>query len=182
MFPPMTYRLDESGLRARSGLTLSMYGAVLELDEHRSKDGAAFVGRDVSRVRFLGGEIAGRNDAWGDGVNVRGIHLTGRIADIRIRDVTIRGLSSNGVGVFGSKEHPARDVWVTDCVIEDCCNRYGDYLSPKPGPEPGERPRGPGARLLLFRRRLCRQRLPVRQVPVGRDAFLSLPSGPVRPI
>lgn len=26
---------------------------------------------------------------------------------------------------------------MTDCVIEDSCNRYGDYLSPKPGPEPG---------------------------------------------
>lgn len=137
VFPPMVYTLDESGLRVKSGLTLSMYGAVFRLDEHRRRDGAAFVGTDVSRVRFLGGEVVGRNDAWPDGVNVRGIHLTGRVSDVRVRDVTLRGLSSNGVGVFGTKDRPARDVWVTDCVVEDGCNRYGDYLSPRPGPEPG---------------------------------------------
>jgi len=137
VFPPMVYLLDESGLLLRSHLTIFMYGAVFRLDEHRNKDGQAFLGQDVVGVRILGGEIAGRNDVWSEGVNIRGIYLTGRSEDIRIRDMHIHDLSSNGIGVFGDSKHPARDIWVTDVVIDHCCNRYGDYLSEEAGPEKG---------------------------------------------
>lgn len=137
VFPPMIYRIDESGLRLRSHSILRMQGAVFRLDEHRSRDGQAFLGRDVANVRLLGGEIVGESEAWPEGVNIRGIHLTGRSRDVGIGDMHIHGLSSNGIGVFGDPEHPARDVWITNTVIEDCCNRYGDYQSDDPGPEKG---------------------------------------------
>lgn len=137
VFPAMTYRLDESGLKLASKLTLWMYGAVFRFDEHRQRDGQAFHGHDVSDLQLLGGEIAGRNDVWADGVNIRGIHLTGQSRNIRIRDMYMHDLSSNGIGVFGTDQQLIRDVWVTDVVIENCCNRYGDYLSDKPGPEKG---------------------------------------------
>jgi len=49
----------------------------------------------------------------------------------------LHDLSSNGIGVFGDPKQPIRDVWVSDVVIENCCNRYGDYLSERVGPEKG---------------------------------------------
>jgi Right handed beta helix region len=137
VFPPMVYQVDESGLQLHSRLTLWMYGAVFRLDEHRKQDGHVFHGKDVENLTLLGGEIVGRNDAWPEGVNIRGIHLTGQSRNVRIRDMHIHGLSSNGVGIFGSKDGAARDVWLIDTVIENCCNRYGDYLSAKVGPEKG---------------------------------------------
>jgi parallel beta-helix repeat protein len=137
VFPAMVYQVDESGWQVRSGMTLSLYGAVFRLDERRQKDGHVFVGRDVTDMQFLGGEIVGRNDVWPEGVNIRGIYLTGAVKSIRIRDLRLRGLSSNGIGIFGDSNQRARDVWVTDVVIENCCNRYGDYLSATPGPEKG---------------------------------------------
>lgn len=137
VFPAMTYRVDESGLKLASRLTLWMYGAVFRFDERRQRDGQAFHGHDVSDLQLLGGEIAGRNDAWADGVNIRGIHLTGQSRNIRIRDMHLHDLSSNGIGIFGTDKQLIRDVWVTDVVIDNCCNRYGDYLSDKPGPEKG---------------------------------------------
>src|SRR5581483_1898634 len=137
VFPPMVYRVDESGLRVPSRVTLWLYGAVFRLDEKRSKDGHVFAGHDIEDVQFLGGTIVGSNDAWPDGINIRGIHLTGPSRGVRIRDMTIRDLSSNGIGIFGEPARPARDVWVTDVVVENCCNRYGDYLSERPGPEKG---------------------------------------------
>jgi len=137
VFPPMTYRLDENGVEIRSRMTLVLYGAVFQLDEKCAKDGSAFIGRDVSSVRFLGGEIVGRNDVWALGVNIRGIHLAGACRDIRLEGMRIRDLTSNGIGLFADETSPARDVWVTDCVVENSCNWYGDYLSEKPGPEKG---------------------------------------------
>lgn len=137
VFPAMTYRLDESGLKLASRLTLWMYGAVFRFDEHRQRDGQAFHGHDVSDLQLLGGEIVGRNDAWADGVNIRGVYLTGQSRNIRIRDMHLHDLSSNGIGIFGTDKQLSRDVWVTDVIIENCCNRYGDYLSDKPGPEKG---------------------------------------------
>ncbi len=137
VFPRMIYRLDESGLQLRSNLTMSMCGAMFRLDEKCRQDGHAFVGNDVVNVHILGGEIAGRNDVWPEGVNIRGIHLTGKSKNIRIRDMHMHDLSSNGIGVFGTADQLIRDVWVSDVVIENCCNRYGDYLSAKPGPEKG---------------------------------------------
>jgi hypothetical protein len=134
-FPPMTYRLDESGLQLHSHSTLWLHGAVFRPDAGCNKDGQAFLGRDVADVTLLGGEVAGRNDVWPEGVNVRGVYLTGRCRAIRIRDMHLHDLSSNGIGVFGNAGRPARDVWVTDVIVENCCNRYGDYLSAKPGPE-----------------------------------------------
>jgi polygalacturonase len=136
-FPPMTYRIDESGLQLRSHSTLWLYGVVLRFDANCARDGHAFAGSDVHDVQLLGGEIVGRNDAWPEGVNIRGIHLTGSSRNIRIRDMHVRDLSSNGIGVFGTPQQPIRDVWGTDVVVENCCNRYGDYLSERPGPEKG---------------------------------------------
>ena len=48
LFPPMIYRIDETGLRVDSHLTLLMYGAVFQLDGDRKKDGQVFYGKDVS--------------------------------------------------------------------------------------------------------------------------------------
>jgi parallel beta-helix repeat protein len=116
---------------------LWLYGAVFRFDAGRKADGQAFLGEDVADVELLGGEVVGRNDAWPEGVNIRGVHIKGRSRNVRIRDLLVRDLSSNGVGVFGDPKHPIRDVWVTDCVIVNGCNRYGDYLSARPGPEKG---------------------------------------------
>lgn len=137
VFPPMTYLLNEGGVELRSGVTYSMYGAVFRLDERCARDGQALLAEDLRDARLLGGEIAGRYDAWGPGVNIRGIYLKGETRNVRIRDLHTRGLSSNGIGVFATAEAPARDVWVTDCVLEDGCNHYGDYLTGHGGPEPG---------------------------------------------
>jgi len=137
IFPPMIYRLDENGVEIHSRMTLILYGAVFQIDEKCVKDGQAFIGRDVSSVRFLGGEIVGRNDVWALGVNIRGMHLSGACRDIHIEGMRIRDLTSNGIGLFADEKNPARDVWVTDCVVENACNWYGDYLSEKPGPEKG---------------------------------------------
>ncbi len=139
VFPAMIYRLNESGLQLRSRSTLWLYGAVFRFDALCTKAGHAFAGHDVSDIQLLGGEIVGRNDAWPAGVGIRGVHLTGRSQHIRIRDMHLRDLSSNGIGIFGKPEQPIRDVWITDVVIENCCNRYGDYLSERPGPEKGSK-------------------------------------------
>ena len=61
-------------------------------------------------MTILGGEIVGRNDVWPDGVNIRGVYLTGGSKHIRIRDMHIRGLSSNGIGVFGDPKNLTHDV------------------------------------------------------------------------
>jgi hypothetical protein len=137
VFPRMIYRLDETGLQLRSNSTLWLYGAIFRLDEKCNKGGHAFFGADIVNLQILGGEIAGRNDVWPEGVNIRGIHLTGKSKNIRIRDMHMHDLSSNGIGVFGTADHLIRDLWISDTVIENCCNRYGDYLSAKPGPEKG---------------------------------------------
>jgi parallel beta-helix repeat protein len=142
VFGPLTYRLDDpAGLRIPSGLTLDLRGTTFLLAPEIATDGQAFLGGGVHDVTFLGGSIVGRNDVWPSGINVRGIHFTGECRNIRVEDMTIRDLSSNGVGVFGTDpDHPARDVWVIDSVIDNCCNYYGDYQAPPPvrrGPEAG---------------------------------------------
>ena len=129
VFPPMIYAVDETGLRLRSGLTLQLEGAIFRLGEKCKADGAVFAGEDVTDVALIGGTIIGQNAAWGDGVNIRGVYITGRSARIRVRDMVIRDLSSNGIGVFGAAAQLIRDVWITDVSIENCCNRYPDYLS-----------------------------------------------------
>lgn len=139
VFPPMTIALDEAGLTLRSRLTLWMHGARFRFDERRTTDGQAFRGENVEDVELIGGEIAGRNDVWADGVNIRGVYITGRSRRLRFRDLYLRDLSSNGIGIFGDAKEPARDVWITDTIVENCCNRYGDYLSASPGPEKGSR-------------------------------------------
>ena len=140
-FPRMIYAVDETGLKLHTGITLDMRGATFQLRDHCDADGAVFVGHDVSDVCLTGGHIVGRNDVWMEGVNIRGIHLTGQCKNIRMRDMSIRDLSSNGIGVFArDAEHPATDIWVLDTVIDNCCNRYGDYQAPPParrGPEAG---------------------------------------------
>lgn len=129
VFPPMVYGVDETGLRLRSGVTLHMEGAVFRLVKTPEGDGAIFSGNDVHRVTLIGGRFAGDNAAWPDGANIRGVHITGDSRHIRIRDSWIHGLSSNGIGMFGNESQPIRDVWITDVVVENCCNRYPDYLS-----------------------------------------------------
>ena len=136
IFLPMIYKVNESGLRVGSNTILNMYGAVFKVDENCQKDGTVFYGDGITNSQFLGGEIIGRNDIWAEGINIRGIFLIGQIENIRFRDIYIHGLSSNGIGIFGSKEYRASDIWVSDVIIEDCCNFYGDYVSSRPGPEP----------------------------------------------
>lgn len=141
VFPPHRYLLnDPAGLRMRSGQTLSMYGAQFVFPENWDQDGQAFFGESVSDVQLFGGEIVGHAGKWADGVNVRGIHLVGPCERIRIRDMRLRDLTSNGIGVFATADAPARDVWVFDSIVQNCCNRYGDYSAPAGelhGPEKG---------------------------------------------
>jgi len=136
VFPPMKYLVNEQGLKIGSDLTITMYGAVFMVDENCHSDGQVFIGKDIKNVNLFGGEIAGINEKWEVGVNIRGILITGQSGNIRIKDMFIHDLSSNGIGLFGTEELPILDVWVTDTYIDNCCNFYGDYESEKPGPEP----------------------------------------------
>ena len=139
LVPPLRYLVNETGIKLHSGTTLSMYGAVFVLDESCQKDGAVFVVDGASDVTLTGGEIVGRNDVWPDGVNIRGVYVTGASARVRVCDMWIHDLSSNGVGVFGDEDTPVRDVTVSDTVIENCCNRYPEYLSDETWEEGSER-------------------------------------------
>ena len=129
VFSGMVYAVNENGWQLRSGSRLHMEGATFHVTPEASQDGAVFTGKDVKGVSLSGGQIVGRNDVWPDGVNIRGIHITGRSSNVSIDRVRMRDLSSNGIGIFGEKGQPIRDVWVRDVVIEHCCNRYPDYLS-----------------------------------------------------
>jgi parallel beta-helix repeat protein len=140
-FPPMIYAVDQTGLRLHSDMTIDMRGATFQLSDRCDTDGSVFLGTDVSNLCLIGGHIIGRNDRWTEGVNIRGVFLRGRCSNIRVRDMHIQDLSSNGIGVFAvDREHPATDIWVLDTIIDNCCNRYGDYQAPPPerrGPEAG---------------------------------------------
>jgi len=137
VFPAMQYLVDEQGLKIGSNLTITMYGAVFIVDEKCDSDGQVFIGNDIKNLNLFGGEISGRNDKWKEGVNIRGIFISGQSDNIRIKDMYIHDLTSNGIGLFGEEESPISDVWVTDTYIDNCCNFYGDYESDKPGTEPG---------------------------------------------
>ncbi|MEZ5103821.1 MAG: right-handed parallel beta-helix repeat-containing protein [Draconibacterium sp.] len=137
VFPAMQYLVDEQGLKIGSNLTITMYGAVFIVDEKCDSDGQVFIGNDIKKLNLFGGEISGRNDKWKEGVNIRGILISGQSDNIRIKDMYIHDLTSNGIGLFGEEESPISDVWVTDTYIDNCCNFYGDYESDKPGTEPG---------------------------------------------
>lgn len=137
LFPPMVYAVDETGFRIGSRMTLSLYGAVFQVADSCKNDGQVFWGENVTDVRIFGGEIAGRNDVRAEGVNIRGVRLSGAVQRIRIRDMSIHDLSSNGIGVFAAADSMASDIWVTDVIVDNCCNRYGDYLGERVGPEPG---------------------------------------------
>lgn len=128
-FPPVILRADEAGWRLSSGLTVRMHGTTFVLGTNCAADGAVFHATDVRALTLEGGCIVGRNDAWPDGVNIRGVHITGASSGIRIRDMHLRDLSSNGIGIFGESNRPVRDVWIGDVVVENCCKRYPDYLS-----------------------------------------------------
>ncbi|MCA9231328.1 MAG: right-handed parallel beta-helix repeat-containing protein [Planctomycetales bacterium] len=135
VFPAMTYAASEQGWQLRSNLVLNLHGAVFQLPANCESDGAVFRGHDVTEAKLAGGEILGQNDQWQDGVNVRGIHITGSSRRIRIADMTFRNLSSNAVGIFGNENHLIRDVWLENLIVENCCKRYPDYLSEEK-PEP----------------------------------------------
>jgi parallel beta-helix repeat protein len=137
VFPAIICLVNEKGLTLRSNLTLSMYGATFLIEKNSSKDGQVFFGRNIVNLNMFGGEIAGGITKWPDGVNIRGVYLKGESKHIRFRDMFIHDISSNGIGVFGDEENPARDIWVTDVVMDNGCNYYGDYMSERPGPEPG---------------------------------------------
>jgi nitrous oxidase accessory protein NosD len=128
-FPAMTIAARETGWRLHSGSILLMRGATFQLSAECAEDGAVFHGHDVTDVTLIGGTVLGRNDVWKDGVNIRGVRITGKSARIRIHDMSFRDLSSNGVGLFGSADHYISDVWVRDVTVENCCKRYPDYLS-----------------------------------------------------
>ncbi|MDF1741541.1 MAG: right-handed parallel beta-helix repeat-containing protein [Verrucomicrobiales bacterium] len=141
-FPAVTFLLNSpAGLQLRSHLSLEMRGTTFLAREQISEDGQIFKGEAITDLSFNGGKIVGRNDTWPDGVNIRGIYLTGECKGIRISGMEIRDLSSNGIGVFAEDaEHPATDVWITDTIIDNCSNQYGDYRAPegeRRGPEKG---------------------------------------------
>jgi len=137
VFPPMIYLLDEKGLQLRSHLTLLMHGAIFQLWKECAGDGQAFSGKDLNNVYLKGGEIRGCLGEWAEGINIRGIYMTGQCENIRITDMLLHDLTSNAIGIFGSPEEYASDVRVDNIIAEDGCNYYGDYLSEKPGPEEG---------------------------------------------
>lgn len=140
IFAPIVYRIDDpAGLQLQSNLTLRMEGATFRFSEDCNADGQLFRGEGLHHLRFIGGEIIGRNDIWPLGVNIRGIYLTGECHDIRIRDMLIRDLTSNGIGIFASDaDHPATDIRIVDTIIDHCCNIYGDYqAASNRGPEKG---------------------------------------------
>jgi polygalacturonase len=128
-FPPVVLLADEAGWRLSSGLTVRMHGTTFVLGTNCARDGAVFHAPDVRDLTMIGGRIIGRNDAWRDGVNIRGVHITGAASNVRIRDMHFRDLSSNGIGLFGDTNRFIRDVWIEDVVVENCCKRYPDYLS-----------------------------------------------------
>lgn len=141
-FPAITFLINNpAGLQLRSNLSLEMPGTTFLAGEQIREDGQIFNGEAITNTSFNGGRIVGRNDKWPDGVNVRGIYLTGECKNIRINGMEIHDLSSNGIGVFAeSAEQPATDIWVTDTVIDNCSNKYGDYRAPegeRRGPEKG---------------------------------------------
>ncbi len=76
-FVPMVYAVDEKGWNLPSGTRLELDGATFRLSESCQADGAVFSGRDVVNVSITGGRIEGRNDRWQDGVNIRGVHISG---------------------------------------------------------------------------------------------------------
>ncbi len=129
VFPSITYAADERGWQLHGGSRLRMTGAVFEVRADAKSDGAVFNGRDVNDVELVGGKIVGRNDVWPDGVNVRGVYITGQSSGIRIVGLHAHGLSSNGIGIFGAEGNLIRDVWIEDAVLVHCCNRYPEYLS-----------------------------------------------------
>jgi len=138
-FAPGDYVLaDAAGLRVPSEAALQMEGARFLLADSLAADGQAFLLEDARDVTLQGGEIVGRRDAWGPGVNVAGVRVRGNAGDIHITGLTCRELSSNAVGVFGkSDDAPIRNVFLSDVTGIDCCNEYIDYLQPNKGPVPG---------------------------------------------
>ena len=141
VFPPIIYRLDDvGGVKLSSNQRLYMHGAKFIFGDDCKADGQAFYGEAVHDVRIFGGEIVGQNDVWPDGINIGGVRLVGPCQRIWIRDMHIRDLSSNGIGIFATQDQPARDVWLTDTIIQNCSNKYGDYTAPSGelrGPEKG---------------------------------------------
>jgi parallel beta helix pectate lyase-like protein len=136
VFPAMTYAASEQGWQLHSAMTLRMSGAIFQLSAQCDRDGAVFQATDVVDLTLVGGAIVGRNDRWGDGVNVRGVSITGESARIQISEMKFRDLSSNGIGVFGTADKTIHDVWIRDVIVENCCKRYPDYLSDeKPEPD-----------------------------------------------
>ena len=136
LFPPMIYAVNEKGWQLHANMTIHMEGAVFLLSKACTAKGAVFHGHDVTDLSLCGGTILGHNAVWGDGVNIRGVHITGESGHSAARDLTMRDLSSNGIGIFGNEQHHIRDVRIHDVVVENCCNRYPDYLS-KEKPEKG---------------------------------------------
>jgi Right handed beta helix region len=135
-FPAMTIAADEVGWKLPSRSSLEMRGATFLLTEACRSDGAVFTGKDVNDVVMMGGEIIGRNDVWEDGLNIRGVHISGQSSRLRFREMSFKNLSSNAIGIFGSENEPIQDVWVNEVVVEHCCKRYPEYLSQEKG-EPG---------------------------------------------
>ena len=128
-FPAAIYAVGNQPWQLRTNLTIDLRGATLRISETCRSDSTVFRGHDIHDVTLLGGRIVGRNDVWGDGVNIRGVHITGRSSRLRFQQTRFEDLSSNAIGLFGSEERSIRDVWVQDVIAENCCKRYADYLS-----------------------------------------------------
>ena len=151
VFQPIVYRIDDPrGLQLHSGMTLSLYGAVFRVSATAHSDGQVFLGRDVTDVTILGGELAGQRKSWPDSVNIAGIRIYGRSARIRVRDIYAHDLSSNAVGIFGTASTPIRQVWLHGVVAERCCNKYTDYLQPHTGPAKGSQREDQGTVALYY--------------------------------
>ena len=133
----MTYNLDETGLRCVRVLTCRC----TELSFASMPSAKKTVMPSSATTSSMCGSRAARSSAattFGPKGSTSAASTSRESpSNIRFRDLHLRDLSSNGIGVFGNSKQHVRDVWVTDVVIENCCNRYGDYLSEQVGPEKG---------------------------------------------
>jgi hypothetical protein len=135
-FPPGIYSIEE-GIFLHSNMVFQAYGAEFTMYEVPKNDGYFFIGKDIKNFKFIGGVLKGRRDIWPDSVNIRGFFIIGNSENITLENISIFDLSSNGIGIFGSKTTPIRFVIVRNVVIDNCSNKYNDYLEPSPGPVPG---------------------------------------------
>lgn len=134
-FSPGVYSITHSsGIRIFSDMIFRCNNSLFVMNSTPLYDGQYFLVKDVQNFQFYGGILKGHRENWPDSANIRGFLITGNSSNIVISDVIISNLSSNGIGIFGNELKPIANVTITNVLIENCSNKYNDYLEPNPGP------------------------------------------------